>query len=278
MKSEKIANLKARFEESVNHLEGVECWFARDIYQLLGYPRWEHFPKVVEKAQQACENSGESVSDNFRGVTRNVKVGFGEREIQDILLTRYACYLIAQNGDPRKEEISFAQSYFALQTRKQELIEERMRLNDRLKARKKLTQSEKELSKQIYERGVDQQGFARIRSRGDAVLFGGNTTQDMKIKLEVPSNRPLADFLPEVTIAAKYLANTLTNFNVKERDLYGEERITEQHISSNSTVREALLKEGVRPEDLPPEEDIKKLERKVKSQDKKLLKDEKKKK
>jgi DNA-damage-inducible protein D len=239
----------------------------------LGYDRWENFSKVIQKAAQSCKTVGASVENHFRGVTKMVTIGSGaERAVEDIVLTRYACYLIAQNGDPRKEPIAFAQTYFALQTRKQELIEELFRLQDRLQARQKLTESETELSKNIYERGVDNQGFGRIRSKGDAALFGGRTTQDMKNKLEVSSNRPLADFLPTVTIAAKNLAAEITNHNVKENDLQGEPAITSEHVQNNTSVRSMLGDRGIKPEALPPEEDLKKLERRVKSSEEKMIK------
>jgi DNA-damage-inducible protein D len=201
----------------------VEYWYARQIMSVLGYDRWENFSRVIHKASIACETSGGEVSNHFRGVTKMVQIGSrAERPIDDIMLTRYACYLIAQNGDPRKEIIAFAQTYFAVQTRKQELIEERIHLQERLQARQKLTESETELSRNIYERGVDDKGFGRIRSKGDAALFGGHTTAQMKEKLMMPSNRPLADFLPTVTIAAKNLAAEITNHNVKQHDLQGE--------------------------------------------------------
>lgn len=219
----------------------------------------------------SCETSGINICDHFREVTKMIQTGKGaHRPIRDYMLTRYACYLIAQNGDPKKEEIAFAQSYFAIQTRKQELIEERIAYIERTEARGRLRESEKRLSQNIYERGVDDAGFGRIRSKGDKALFGGKSTQDMKKKLGVDNNRPLADFLPTLTIAAKNLATEMTNYNVVEKDLQGESSITTEHIQNNSTVRDMLGQRGIKPEDLPVSEDIKKLERRVKSQEKKL--------
>ena len=223
----------------------------------------------MEKAKESCKTTGEDILDHFVDVTKMVKIGSGaERKQDDIMLTRYACYLIAQNGDPKKEQIAFAQSYFAIQTRKQELLEERIRLNERLQAREKLAATETELSKNIYERGVDNKGFANIRSKGDWALFGGLTTSNMKKKLGIPENRPLADFLPTITITAKQLATEITNFNVKQYDLKGETRIIDEHVKNNKDVRGLLGKSGIKPEQLPAEEDIKKLERRVKSADK----------
>jgi DNA-damage-inducible protein D len=260
-----ISKLTKNFEESVNEKEGVEFWFARDLQKLLGYDDWRNFVNIIEKAKTACENSNQKTTDHFVDVNKMVNLGSeAKREIEDLALTRYACYLIAQNGDSRKEEIAFAQSYFAIQTRKQELIEQRINLIERLNARKKLVDSETNLSKLIYERGVDEVGFARIRSRGDEALFGGNSTQNMKSKLSVPSNRPLADFLPTVTITAKNLATEITNFNTKKDNLYGEEVIGGEHVKNNKGVRKLLSERGIKPEELPPEEDIKKLERKLK--------------
>ncbi|MEK6858031.1 MAG: DNA damage-inducible protein D, partial [Nanoarchaeota archaeon] len=224
-----------------------------------------------EKAKEACTNSGNDVKDHFVDAAKMVKIGSDtEREIDDIMLTRYACYLIAQNGDPRKEEIAFAQSYFAIQTRKQELIEQRIALQERFEARNKLIASETELSKLIYERGVDDKGFARIRSKGDEALFGGFTTLQMKNKLKIPSNRPMTDFLPTVTITAKNLATEITNFNVKKENLNGENIITHEHVKNNKKVRGLLVESGIVPEELPPEEDIKRLERKVKKDEEKI--------
>jgi len=223
MQKEIIQRLQKTFEEYARNSDGVEFWFARDLQILLGYIEWRKFAGVIEKAKESCKNTGFDVNDHFVEAAKKVELGSeAEREIEDIMLTRYACYLIAQNGDPRKEEIAFAQSYFAVQTRKQELIEQRIALSERFQARKKLVESETELSKLIYERGVNEEGFARIRSKGDEALFGGFDTLQMKNKLKIPTNRPMADFLPTVTITAKNLATEITNFNVKKSDLAGE--------------------------------------------------------
>jgi DNA-damage-inducible protein D len=252
----------------------VEFWFARDLEVPLGYSKWERFKDTISRAISSCETTGCNPDDHFRSVTKKVAIGSGaHREIEDIMLTRYGCYLIAQNGDPRKEPIAFAQSYFALQTRKQELLEDRMLLIARLDARNKLRESEKALSQNIYERGVDDAGFGRIRSKGDAALFGGKTTQAMKDQYGIIKTRPLADFLPTLTIAAKNLATEMTNHNVNEDDLQGEQIITREHVQNNQSVRKMLGERGINPEDLPAAEDIKKLKRRVKSQEKKLATD-----
>jgi DNA-damage-inducible protein D len=278
MKKEVIVRLHASFEELVQHDEtGNEFWLARDLQELLGYARWENFAKVIEKAQVACKGSGHEPDDHFLDVTKMVDLGSGAtRAIDDVALTRYACYLIAQNGDPSKDAIAFAQTYFALQTRKQELIEQRIAEVERLSARKKLTLSEKELSGIIYERVGDQMSFARIRSKGDVALFGGLTTQDMKNKLGVPESRPLADFLPTITIKAKDFANEITNFNIKRDGLTDEPTISREHVKNNKDVRDLLGQRGIRPEELPPAEDIKKVERRLTSETKKLPKSTKK--
>jgi DNA-damage-inducible protein D len=269
VEKETIVKLNKSFEESAYEQDGIEYWLARELQILLGYSDWRNFINAVEKAKESCKTTGEAVLDHFVDVTKMVKIGSGaERKQDDIMLTRYACYLIAQNGDPKKEQIAFAQSYFAIQTRKQELLEERIRLNERLQAREKLAATETELSKNIYERGVDNKGFANIRSKGDWALFGGLNTSNMKKKLGIPENRPLADFLPTITITAKQLATEITNFNVKQHDLKGESRITFEHVKNNKDVRGLLGKSGIKPEQLPAEEDIKKLERRVKSADK----------
>lgn len=269
MKPTIIRRLHKHFKDFVHVQDGVEFWFARDLQGLLGYDEWRNFLNVIEKAKESCTSSGNTVADHFVDANKMVLLGSGsQRKIEDLLLTRYACYLIAQNGDPRKEEIAFAQSYFAVQTRKQEIIEDHIRLSERLKARKHLKDSEKELSRNIYERGVDESGFARIRSKGDEALFGGHSTHAMKERLEVPQSRPLADFLPTVTITAKNLATEITNFNVSKEDMHGEDPITTEHVQNNQDVRDLLLKRGICPEALPPEEDLVKLERRVKSQEK----------
>jgi DNA-damage-inducible protein D len=269
-----IKSLTSSFEEHAQNQDGVEFWYARDLQKLLEYAEWRNFLKVIDKAQESCENADSSVSEHFVDTNKMVTVGSGAiREIEDILLTRYACYLIAQNSDPQKQAVAFAQSYFALQTRKQELIEERIKLAERLEARQRLTSSETKLSKLIYERGVDARGFGRIRSKGDKALFGGLTTQEMKNRLGVPKNRPLSDFTPSVTVLAKALATEMTNMNIQGKDLQGEQPISQQHISSNLTIRQALVSESIVPENLPAEEDIKKVQRRVNSQTKKSLKE-----
>lgn len=266
-----IIKLNKQFEEYAYEQDGIEYWLARELQELLGYADWRNFLNAINKAKDSCKTTGEAVSDHFVDVTKMVKIGSGaEREQEDFMLTRYACYLIAQNGDTKKEQIAFAQSYFAIQTRKQELLEERIQLMERLHAREKLAATETELSKNIYERGVDNSGFARIRSKGDWAMFGGYNTSDMKRKLGIKDKRPLADFLPTITITAKQLATEITNFNVKKNDLKGEGNITSEHIKNNKDVRSLLGKSGIKPEELPAEEDIKKLERRAKSLDKEI--------
>lgn len=278
MKSEEIKQLFAQFESAAAELEGVECWSARELQDLLGYTKWENFEKVIQKAKDACKNAGEEIDYHFPDVRKMITKGKGAKdEIDDILLTRYACYLIAQNGDSRKEEIAFAQNYFAVQTRRAELVEQRLLEFERVKAREKLSQTEKQLSGILYERGVDSQGFAVIRSKGDQALFRLNT-QMLKRKMGVPDNRPVADFLPTISIKAKDLAAEMTGLNVQSKDLKGQAKIEKEHIDNNLAVRDMLTLRGIVPENLPPAEDVKKLQRKLDGDEKKVLKGIKKKK
>ena len=264
MNTDLVARLFRSFE-SIVHREGdVEYWLARELQGLLGYTEWRKFTRAIERAKSACTQSGHRPEDHFVGADKMVELGSGaRRRIEDLALTRYACYLIAQNGDPRKPEIAFAQTYFAVQTRKQELIEKRLDEHERLQARAQLAASEKELSGVIFERLGDHDSFARIRSKGDAALFGGRNTQDMKKTLGVPGSRPLADFLPTISIKAKDLANEMTSFNVKTHDLATEDAITGEHVENNAEVRRALGERGIRPEQLPAAEDARKLERRL---------------
>ena len=274
MEKDVLVRLHKDFEQSVckDEASGLEFWFARELQKLLGYSQWRSFEAVIEKAKAACKNSGHNPEDHFARARKMVDIGSGaEREIGDIALTRYACYLIAQNGDPSKDQIAFAQTYFALQTRRQEIIEQRIEQIERLNARKKLSLSEKELSGIIYERLSDEKSFARIRSKGDSALFGGKTTVEMKRKLKVPKTRALADFLPTITIKAKDFANEITNFNINRDDLRTEVGITKEHVKNNQEVRKLLVKRNIKPEQLPAAEDVKRLERKLSSEDKKLL-------
>jgi len=278
MKKELIHELFEKLEQACYNYKNIECWSARELQTILGYAKWDNFLMVIDKAKISCESSGIAVADHFAGIGKMVELGSGsQREIQDIALTRYACYLVAQNGNPGKSEVAFAQTYFAVQTRRQEIIEQRLLDIARVSAREKLSKSEKKLSGIIYERDVDDKGFAIIRSKGDTALFGGFSTNDMKHKLLVPANRPLADFLPTLTIKAKDFATELTSHNVMEKDLKGENQITTEHVENNKAVRKMLIERGVKPEALPSAEDVKKLRRKLEGDEKKILKDVKKK-
>ncbi len=272
MKREQIIALFEKFESICYVNNQVECWSARELQEMLGYTKWVNFLKVIDKAINSCKASGEDALNHFAEVGKMIDLANkAQREIGDLALTRYACYLVAQNADSNKNEVAFAQTYFAVQTRKQEIVEKRLLDIARIVAREKLSKSEKKLSSIIYERGVDEKGFGIIRSNGDQALFGGFTTNDMKRKLKIPDNRALADFLPTLTIKAKDFATELTSHNVTEKDLKGIRQIKDEHVNNNIAVRKILGERGVKPEKLPALEDVKKVQRQLQKDEKKIL-------
>ncbi len=240
----------------------MEFWSARDLMPMLGYTKWQKFTEVIERAKAACKLSGQNIDDHVTGAGKMIATGKGAtRKIEDFFLTRYAFYLIAQNGDPRKPEIALAQTYFATQTRKQELLEQRDMESKRLDARAKLRETESKIESTVYERGIKYPvEFATFKNKHIEALYGGISASQLKKIRKIPPKRSLADFDSHVELKAKDFALAMTDHNIKEKDIRGKEAMNTEVVKNSRETRQALLNRGIKPEHIKPEEDLKLVE------------------